>query len=146
MARNSINLSAMDVDALLVLRSNVDTKLTEKRRELEKALARLGAASGQSSAGGKTRTSPMKNRKVAPKYRSPTGETWAGRGVRPRWLTALMKQGRKIEEFAIDKATAGAGKRKYTRRRKSREPRRTVVHSSRAGSYRPQAYCRNSSC
>jgi DNA-binding protein H-NS len=119
MARNSINLSAMDVDALLVLRSDIDNKLTEKRRELEKALARLGAASAQNDgrAGGKTRTSPMKNRKVAPKYRSPSGETWAGRGVRPRWLTALIKQGRKIEEFAIDKAAAATGKRKYTRRK-----------------------------
>jgi DNA-binding protein H-NS len=122
MARSSINLSAMDVDALLVLRSDIDNKLTEKRRELEKALARLGAASGQSDgrAAGKTRTSPMKNCKVAPKYRSPGGETWAGRGVRPRWLAALIKQGRKIEEFAIDKAAAAGkptGRRKYTRRK-----------------------------
>jgi DNA-binding protein H-NS len=28
-------------------------------------------------------------------------ETWAGRGVRPRWLQAALKDGHKIEEFAI---------------------------------------------
>jgi H-NS histone family protein len=37
------------------------------------------------------------------KYRNPANmsETWAGRGVRPRWLQAALKDGHKIEEFAI---------------------------------------------
>src|SRR5262249_59786930 len=52
------------------------------------------------------RRSALKGRKVAPKYRGPGGETWAGRGARPRWLMALIKQGRKLDEFAIDKALA----------------------------------------
>lgn len=39
---------------------------------------------------------------VAPKYRNPaTGETWTGRGLKPRWLTAALADGKKIEEFAI---------------------------------------------
>ena len=60
----------------------------------------------------------MKGRKVAPKYRGPGGETWAGRGARPRWLTALMKQGRKIDEFAINKSEAA---RKGTGAKRSRK-------------------------
>ena len=39
--------------------------------------------------------------KVPPKYRGPEGETWAGRGATPRWLTALIEQGHSIEDFAI---------------------------------------------
>jgi DNA-binding protein H-NS len=57
----------------------------------------------------------MKGRKVAPKFRSPDGETWAGRGARPRWLSALIRQGHKIEEFAIAK-TAAARKSVATKR------------------------------
>jgi DNA-binding protein H-NS len=36
-------------------------------------------------------------------YRSPSGETWAGRGQRPKWLVAAMKKGKKIESFLIKK-------------------------------------------
>ena len=46
----------------------------------------------------------MKGVKVKPKYRDDrTGETWAGRGVYPRWLAAAMKGGKKLEDFLIDK-------------------------------------------
>ena len=38
---------------------------------------------------------------VAAKYRGPTGETWTGRGLMPRWLSALVAQGQTRDEFAI---------------------------------------------
>lgn len=38
---------------------------------------------------------------VAAKYRGPKGETWSGRGLMPRWLTALVAQGQAKEDFAI---------------------------------------------
>lgn len=38
---------------------------------------------------------------VAPKYRGPSGETWSGRGLLPRWLAALEAQGSRKEDFAI---------------------------------------------
>lgn len=38
---------------------------------------------------------------VAAKYRGPNGETWTGRGLMPRWLSALVAQGQTREEFAI---------------------------------------------
>lgn len=38
---------------------------------------------------------------VPPKYRGPDGKTWSGRGLTPRWLAALITQGRAKEEFAI---------------------------------------------
>src|SRR5215468_9064064 len=46
--------------------------------------------------------------KVAPKYRNPEnpGETWAGRGLKPRWLAAALKSGKKLDDFVI----GGVGK------------------------------------
>jgi len=38
---------------------------------------------------------------VAAKFKGPKGETWSGRGLAPKWLAALMAQGRKKEEFLI---------------------------------------------
>ena len=62
------------------------------------------------SVGGKiarvARGSKLKGKKVAPKYRGAGGETWAGRGATPRWLTAAIKEGKKLEDFLIDKADA----------------------------------------
>ncbi len=38
---------------------------------------------------------------VAAKYRGPNGETWSGRGLMPRWLSALVAQGKTREDFAV---------------------------------------------
>lgn len=40
-------------------------------------------------------------RQAAAKFRGPNGETWSGRGLMPRWLTALVAQGRTKDDFAI---------------------------------------------
>ena len=121
----TMNLRGMGVDALLSLRAEIDKKLGEKRSELEQQLSRLGVESEGGQARGRGwgsgRRSAMKGRKVAPKFRGPGGETWAGRGARPRWLTALIKEGRKIDEFAINKLSVvrkGTGAKKSRRKRK----------------------------
>jgi DNA-binding protein H-NS len=117
----AINLKGMDVDALLALRADIDKRLSQKRSELEKQLSRLGAESGAAARNSRTgsgRRSALKGRKVPPKYRGPGGETWAGRGARPRWLSALIRQGRKLDEFAIDKALAARKGRKARRKKK----------------------------
>ena len=49
---------------------------------------------------------PKKGRKnvIKPKYRSDDGKfTWTGRGLQPKWLTKAIAEGRKIEEFLIEK-------------------------------------------
>lgn len=42
--------------------------------------------------------------RVKPKYRNPNNpsQTWAGRGVRPRWMQALLAQGSSLEDFRIE--------------------------------------------
>jgi DNA-binding protein H-NS len=89
----------MNVEALMSLRDQVDKRLLELRSELEKKLAAMGGA--KSMNGKASGNSSLKGRKVPPKYRSRSGETWAGRGQRPRWLVAAMKNGKKIESFLI---------------------------------------------
>ena len=71
------NLNAMNVEALMSLRDQVDKRLLEVRAELEKQLAALTQAKGTTTKG----RASLKGRKVPPKYRSPSGETWAGRVV-----------------------------------------------------------------
>ena len=113
------NLKNMDVDALLVLRSQIDGLLATRRSDLQKQLARLQRLSTDGAAvAGNGRTSAMKGVKVKPKYRDArTGDTWAGRGVQPRWLTAALKSGKKIDDFLIDK-DARKPARKARRKRK----------------------------
>ena len=95
----SLNLNGMNVQALLSLRDQVDKRLVDLRSELEKQLAALGGAkSMKGKASGK---SSLKGKKVPPKYRSPSGDTWAGRGARPRWMVGALKKGKKIESFLI---------------------------------------------
>jgi DNA-binding protein H-NS len=50
-----------------------------------------------------TGRSKLAGRKLKPKYRNPTNksETWSGRGLRPKWLVAAIKSGKKLEDFAI---------------------------------------------
>jgi DNA-binding protein H-NS len=44
--------------------------------------------------------------KVFPKYSNPAKQTWAGRGNKPRWLTAQLQSGKRIDDFRIDLAAA----------------------------------------
>ena|SRR6516225_8418653 len=108
-----INLSGMSVEALMDLRVRVDETLHQRRADMERQLERMGSAIAVvGGRGGST----LKGMKVPPKYRSPSGETWAGRGARPRWLVAAIKRGKKLDDFLIDKS-ARKGRRKRRSKR-----------------------------
>jgi DNA-binding protein H-NS len=72
--------------------------LVECRAEIEKELA---AFDGQPM--GNSGKSSLKDKKIPPKYRSPSGETWAGRGVKPKWMVEALKKGKEMESFLIKK-------------------------------------------
>jgi DNA-binding protein H-NS len=108
-----LNLSRMTVEALMDLRERVDETLHKRRAELEKQLERMGVVGGRRVVRGGG--SALKGKKVPPKYRGPSGETWAGRGARPRWLVAAITRGKKLDDFLIDKS---ARKRRKKRRSK----------------------------
>jgi DNA-binding protein H-NS len=107
-----VNLSRMTVEALMDLRKRVDETLHKRRAELEKQLAALAGGRRVVRGGG----SVLRGRKVPPKYRGPSGETWAGRGARPRWLVAAIKGGKRLDDFLIDKS-ARKGRRKRRSKR-----------------------------
>ena len=110
----NVNLSRMTVEALMDLRKRVDETLHKRRAELEKQLERIAVFGGARVVRG--RGSALKGKKVPPKYRGPSGETWAGRGARPRWLVAAIKGGKKLDDFLIDKS-ARKGRRKRRSKR-----------------------------
>jgi DNA-binding protein H-NS len=85
----------MSIDALVRLRQDINKILDRKAHELRSQLSRLGDAADYRQKGS------LKGRKVPPKYRSPSGETWAGRGAKPRWLVAALKRGKKMDDFLI---------------------------------------------
>ena len=100
------NLSSMNVDELMALRTRVDEMLVERRAKIQKQLETMDraiAVPGGERVGRRGR-STLRGKKVPPKYRGPSGETWAGRGARPRWLVAAMKDGKKLNDFLIDKS------------------------------------------
>jgi len=101
---SSANLKSMSVDKLTALREQVEavilSKVAEERRAVQEQLNRLDRLAGQASVKG---TRGGARGAVAPKYCNPENpaETWAGRGLKPRWLTAALKSGGKLEDFAI---------------------------------------------
>jgi DNA-binding protein H-NS len=107
----------MTVEALMDLRKRVDETLLKRRADIEQQLARMTSAvvGGRRVAGGGG--SALRGRKVPPKYRGPSGETWAGRGARPLWLVAAIKGGKKLENFLIDKSARKKGRRKRRSKR-----------------------------
>ena len=49
-----------------------------------------------------TQATKAKSKSARPaKYRDDAGNIWVGRGPRPAWLSAALKSGKKLEDFAI---------------------------------------------
>ena len=111
-----INVPGMNVEALIDLQKRVDALLRKHRAEIEKDLERMDRAIDVVERARVARRggSVLKGKKVPPKYRSRSGETWAGRGAKPHWLVAAIKGGKKLDDFLIDKA---AQKRKRRAKR-----------------------------
>lgn len=70
--------------------------LVPGKRRGAKGKAKAVVASKRTGGAAKKVASP-----VAAKYRGPEGQSWSGRGLMPRWLSALVAQGQSKEDFAI---------------------------------------------
>ncbi len=66
--------------------------------------ASVKLAKAASKGSGKRAPSKSAGTVVPPKFRGPNGETWTGRGLMPRWLSALVASGKTKEQFAISGA------------------------------------------
>lgn len=136
------NLSKMTFDALIALRDNADriisTKAAAERKVLEAQLAKItglfgGAPAkkrgrppkGAAKVAARGRRNALKGKRVAPKYRNPAdrSQTWAGRGLKPKWLAEAIKGGKSLEDFAIKGAATAKAKAAPKRGRKPGRPR-----------------------
>ena len=120
-----MQLRSMSLDKLVTLKTQVEAalsaKVAEQRRMVEAGLSKLGRFQG----GARTKVAFGRGAwgKAAPKYRNPENpvETWAGRGLKPRWLTAAIKSGKNLDDFLIAGSAPSA---KANGRKKARKPRK----------------------
>ena len=106
-------LKSMSIEKLVALKDQIEAMLSSKG-PTSSARIRAGKARPLSRRQIGIKGSSRIRGAVAPKYRNPENpaETWAGRGLKPRWLTAAIKSGRKPEDFliaggAVSKANGG---------------------------------------
>ena len=96
------DLESMSVDELWSLRALLIAVLTGKmsaeKAKIDRQLRQLGLGAAQENPHAR-RPYPQ----VFPKYSNPAkpSETWAGRGKQPRWLTAQLRAGKKLDDFRI---------------------------------------------
>jgi DNA-binding protein H-NS len=94
---------SMTIDELWELHEQITAKLTREltieKARLEERLHKIASASNVINSDRQRRPYP----KVLPKYRNPKNlaETWSGRGKQPRWLTAQLRTGKKVNDFLI---------------------------------------------
>ena len=100
---NRNDFKSMSTDELWALHEEVAAKLAvtliAEKRVLENRLKQLkGVVEAEHTKSGR-RPYPT----VVPKFQNPDrpSETWAGRGKTPRWLTAKLKSGKRIDDFRI---------------------------------------------
>ncbi len=100
---------------LLAQKAALEKQIAEFQREQRSdAIAKIKALMSEygltlgdlgNSGAAKARSSANKNAaggKVEPKYRNPaTGDTWSGRGLKPKWMTAALAAGASISDFAL---------------------------------------------
>jgi len=124
---NRNTLKSMSTDELWALHEEIVTRLaaalTAEKRVLENRLRQLqrgnetspathaakssnAKSSNAKSSSAKSSTERRPYPAVVPKYQNPErpSETWAGRGKTPRWLTAHLKSGKRIDDFRIRQA------------------------------------------
>jgi DNA-binding protein H-NS len=108
------NYKSMPLDNLMEMREEIDQviagRIEEERRELATRMARLDRFDSARTAGNgpSRRTGPLPAKYCNPKD---PRETWAGRGRLPRWMDAALKNGRKIEDFRIERVLGGKASR-----------------------------------
>jgi|SRR5262249_27916188 len=114
------SLTSMSVDTLLKLRQDIGSVLARKADDLKNELKAIGADYADVGRIAVYGRKSLAGRKVAIKYRDKHGNTWAGRGAQPRWMTEAIKAGAKREDFLVDRRKAAASAKKAVRKVKRR--------------------------
>jgi DNA-binding protein H-NS len=99
------DLESMSADELWILYQEITAKLAAKicaeKEVLENRLRLLANFRVEKNVRkSERRPYPI----VLPKFINPAepSQTWAGRGKQPRWLTAQLRSGKRIDDFRIE--------------------------------------------
>ena len=86
-----------------MLAGNYTHRMAEERGALIAEMESRMKALGMSIEEAVTKRPRKRTRKTpaAPKYMSPDGKTWSGRGVAPQWVREIEKNGHTREEYRI---------------------------------------------
>jgi DNA-binding protein H-NS len=106
------NFKSMSTDRLWAfheqIRSALSTRMADRKREIERRFCLINPAAGPPRAAGDLQMNGQRRPypKVFPKFQNPARpfETWAGRGKKPRWLTAQLNSGSLMDDFRIHQA------------------------------------------
>ncbi len=83
-------------------RGEAIAKIKALMAEFGLTLADIGSASAAKPMAAAKPKTKAAGGKVAAKYRNPaTGDTWSGRGLKPKWMTAALAAGASISDFAL---------------------------------------------
>lgn len=97
LAKQAVELDKRLEEARRIEQSGVIAQITQLMAEHGLSLADLGGIAGAAKS---KHTSA--GRTVAPKYRDPaTGSTWTGRGLQPKWIVALLANGKNLDDLKI---------------------------------------------
>lgn len=61
----------------------------------------LGLSSGASSTSTSRKKRTDAGSPLPAKYKDGNGNSWSGRGIKPKWLQEAIAKGKKIEQFAV---------------------------------------------
>jgi DNA-binding protein H-NS len=97
------SFATLSNEALCKLRDEIAALLHGRAEDLRREIDQLtgGVVAHGRKANGGADAPKAQRKKIAAKYRGPDGDTWTGRGMKPRWLASAMKEGKKLEDFLI---------------------------------------------
>jgi DNA-binding protein H-NS len=100
-------LRLMTYAELIGTRAKIDIAIQKRdakeRRQLEKTIIAMRLLGKLPTKASSPRGHALKGRKLKPKYRNPLDrtQTWAGRGLQPKWVASALKRGNKLSSFLI---------------------------------------------
>ncbi len=98
------------IQELLAQKAALEKKIAEAQRaaradaiaKVKALMAEYGLTAADLAGKASPAAKPDSGKKVAAKYRDPaSGQTWTGRGLKPKWLQAALAGGKSLDDFAI---------------------------------------------
>lgn len=96
-----IDLQQLEVDVKVEIRKREQQKVADARKQILAIAQSVGI--DVRDLVGKNPTNKPSSKPVAAKYRNPAdaGQTWTGRGRKPKWVEALLAVGKNLAELGI---------------------------------------------